>query len=59
MTSLLPFVLSIAFAFGGGSANADLGYDTQQLDTTNISVQSEDAATPPPCTTLCRGTEDN
>jgi hypothetical protein len=58
MFSLLPFVLSIAFTFGGGTANTDLGYDTQRLDTTTISVQSEDADAPLPCTTLCKGQEE-
>jgi hypothetical protein len=58
MVSLLPFVLSLAFTFGGGTANTDLGYDTQRLDTTTISVQSDDADTPPPCTSLCKGPEE-
>jgi len=58
MISLLPFVLSIAFAFGGGPSNADLGHDTQQMDTTNISVRTDEADAPPPCTTICKGPEE-
>jgi hypothetical protein len=58
MISLLPFVLSLAFAFGGGPASADLGYDAQQRDTTNISIRSDEVDAPPPCTTICRGPEE-
>jgi hypothetical protein len=58
MISLLPFVLSLAFAFGGGPVNGDLGHDAFRRDNTDITIRSEEVDPPPPCTTICRGPED-
>ncbi len=58
MTTLLPLVLALFLS--GGAPSSELGYDTQQLDTTNITVQSDDAGTPAQtCTSICPGTNDN
>jgi hypothetical protein len=62
MFSLLPLVLALVFAGSGGPATtSDLGFDTQRLDTSNISRQTDEKVetpAPAPCTTLCQGTAD-
>jgi hypothetical protein len=58
MTTLLPLVLALFLS--GGAPSSELGFDTQRLDTTNVTVQGDDADTSTQtCTTLCPGTNDN